>query len=232
MRSRCVFRSRVSLLRLLFLVISRWCCSEMQFCSGTKFPQAPAKTHDRQIMCSERHVFVMKASGWHFALFVLFSVSLSVVTALVRSWKVSIISTSMILCTETSRWVRRPRTLSYTHLCSWPWQHTDGSQSPFLSLAAVFLPFLFFFSPHLLCSPPVLFFSPPFLYLLSHLSSSLSLTGVARMCSCMCAHAEHRDGESRSRGGVRLPPLARKKMRSQTMHACIFSSAMSKEVRA
>lgn len=158
----------------------------MQFCSGMKFPQAPAKTHDRQIMCSERHVFVMKASGWHFALFVLFSVSLSVVTALVRSWKVSIISTSMILCTETSRWVRRPRTLSYTHLCSWPWQHTDGSQSPFLSLSAVFLPFLcFFFSPHLLCSPPVLFFSPS---VSLSVVTSVILSVLDRSCTYVLMH--------------------------------------------
>lgn len=87
---------------------------------------------------------------------------------------------------------------THTHLCSWPWQHTDGSWLLHLSL---FLP------PCISASISVFFFScsslPSTVFTLYFCIWGLSLTTTLclRMCTCMHVHVECRDGESWSRGG-------------------------------
>lgn len=123
----------------------------------------------------------------------------------------SIISTNMILCTETSRWVaaRRPDncTLPRTHLCSWPWQHTDGSQFLHLSPSSIyffaFIPFFFNVFPLRPFSPPSL--SP------CHCSELLRPRPQPRLSVCMCVHVQHEMVSHRHVAGATLLPMARKR---------------------
>lgn len=123
----------------------------------------------------------------------------------------SIISTSMILCTETSRWVaaRRPDncTLPRTHLCSWPWQHTDGSQFLQLSPSSIFF---FCFYSFFLCFPPAsLFPSAAFTLPLFWASSSTSRALSLRVHVCSCGAREM--VSHRHVAGAALLPMARKR---------------------
>jgi len=154
----------------------------------------------RVFVCNERHQLTRLSLG-------LFPFPLSVVIALIRSWRVSIISTSMILCTETSRWVaarcRDNHTHTHTHTHTSARGHgntqmaLDCSSSLCISIF-LHLGFYLLYFPPSVPLPSTVFT----LYLFSDLSACLSVTRPLCVHTCTHVHVEHTEmvGQVRWRG--------------------------------
>lgn len=128
-------------------------------------------------------LFPMKGGDWHVSLSPSVPSSLSVVTALVRSWRVSIISTSMILCTETSRWVAARfhdnHTLTHVHTHTHTSARGHGNIQMALSCSiSLPLPLRNFCSTAVYCPRPPL-----------SVVRSVILPVLDRDCVCFCVCA-------------------------------------------